>query len=168
MKKLLWVLAGFGLICLIGSVAAGVFLAVKTLRPELLDSGLQEEMGALGVTVGTSTEVELIARFGEPQQRKQETLSTVYLYHSKGLLFRVDKQTGKLLWYEVTSSEYATARGIRLGATYDQILDAYGATNYVALLPTGTRLRYKYGTAFFLEFWLNKAGRLDRFAFYHS
>lgn len=125
-------------------------------------------MGVLGVTVGTSAAEDLAARFGPPEQTKQETLSTIYLYSSQGLLFRVDKQTGKLVWYEITSKQFATARGIHVGATYDDILNAYGTTEYVTLMPTGTRVRYRYGTAFFLEFWLNKAGKIERIAFFHS
>ncbi|HWI65254.1 MAG TPA: hypothetical protein VNT75_25770 [Symbiobacteriaceae bacterium] len=168
MKKLLWVLASFGLLCLVGAVAAAVLLAVRTLKPDLVDTGLQKEMAALGVTVGTATEADLIARFGPPPQTKQETLSTVYVYGEKGLLFRIDKKTGKLIWYEITSASHATAGGIRLGSTYDEILDVYGTTKYVTLMPTGTRVRYKYGTAFFLEFWLNKAQKVEKIAFYHS
>jgi len=168
MKKLLWVLAGFGALCLVGAITAGVLFGLRMLKPELVDDGLQKEMGALGVTVGTSTAEDLAARFGPPEQTKQETLSTVYLYGTKGLLFRVDKQTGKLVWYEITSRQYATARAIRVGATYDEILNAYGSTEYVTLMPTGTRIRYRYGTAFFLEFWLNKAGKVERIAFFHA
>lgn len=168
MKKLLWVFAVLGLLSLLGAIAGVVFFAVRTLKPDLIDTGLQKEMSALGVTLGTATAEDLTARFGAPQQTKQESLSTVYLYSTKGLLFRIDKKTGKLIWYEITAKEYATAKGIKVGATYDDVLDAYGATKYVTLLPSGTRVRYKYGTAFFMEFWLSKVGRVEKIALYHS
>lgn len=168
MKKVLWVLAGFGLLCVIGAVTAVVLFGIRMLKPELIDTGLQKEMSALGVTLGTATEADLVARFGPAQQIKQETLSTVHVYTDRGLLFRMDKQSGKLIWQEISSPDHTTARAIRLGSTYDQILNAYGATEYVTLLPSGTRVRYKYGTAFFLEFWLNKANRVEKIAFYHS
>lgn len=168
MKKVLWVLAGFGLLCLVGAVVAVVFLGIRMLKPEIVDTGLQNEMRALGVTLGTATEADLVAHFGPAQQIKQETLSTVHVYSDQGLLFRIDKKSGRLIWQEITSKAHATARGIRLGSTYDEILNAYGATEYVALLPAGTRVRYKYGTAFFLEFWLDKTQRVDKISFYHS
>ncbi|HYF80893.1 MAG TPA: hypothetical protein VD973_27595 [Symbiobacteriaceae bacterium] len=168
MKKVLWVLAGFGLLCLIGTVAAVAFFGLRMLKPELIDTGLQKEMSALGVTLGAATEADLYARFGPAPQVKQETLSTVHIYPDQGLLFRVDRKSGKLIWQEISAKAHATARGIRLGDAYDQILNAYGNTEYVTLLPSGTRVRYKYGTAFFLEFWLDKAQRVEKIAFYHS
>ncbi|MDF2629010.1 MAG: hypothetical protein K0R39_2841 [Symbiobacteriaceae bacterium] len=168
MKKLLWVLSSFGLLCLVGGVAALVFFGIRMLKPEMVDTGLQKEMTVLGVTLGTATEADLVARFGPAQQVKQETLSTVHVYTEQGLMFRVDKKSGKLIWQEINSEAHATARGIRPGSTYDQILNAYGATKYVTMLPTGSRVRYKWGTAFSLEFWLNKAQRVEKIAFYHA
>jgi hypothetical protein len=165
-KKLLVALAVFGVLCLLGGAAAVGYLALHTLKPDLVDKGLQKEMGIAGLTMGASTEQDLLAKYGEPDERKDETLNHVYVYEERGLLFRIDRASGKLEWVQVTGPDVATAKGIKVGATYDQILDAYGPTNSVALLPTGTRVRYKYGMAYVLEFMLDQSRHITKISFY--
>jgi len=160
--------AVFGMLCLVAGIAALGYMAVKTVKPEKVNKGLQQELSALGLTLGAATRAEVVARFGEPEQERQETLSQVLEYPSRGLLVRLNRTTGTLNWYEFTSAAFATARGVQVGATYQQILDAYGTTPYVTPLTGGTRVRYHYGVAYVLEFLLNKEGKLTKVSFYHS
>lgn len=167
-KKVIIGLAIFGLLSMIGLAAALSFLALRTLKPEKVDHGLQRELSALGVTVGKSTQAEVVARFGAPEQERQETLSTVLAYPSRGLLVRMGKQSGVLEWVEFTSGEFATAKGIKVGATYQSLVDTYGLPSSVTPLSGSTRVRYQFGLAYMLEFTLNKENQVTRVAFFKA
>ena len=167
-KRIVAAFAAFGLLCLLGTIVAVGYMAVRTLKPETVNKGLQRELTALGLTVNEATLADVVARFGPPERTREETLSQVLEYPSKGLLLRVNKTSGKMDWYEFTSPAFATAGGVRVGATFQQIRDVYGPTRYVTQLSTGTRVRYHYGVAYVLEFQLNTDGKLTKVAFFHS
>lgn len=155
---------GLTLLALLG---AGLLLAAL-FRPELFDSGLRQELSFTGATLGQSSRADLLARFGPPDQERQESLSAVLQFHEAGLLLRIDHATDRLLWCEVTGPRFATARGVRIGSTQAQVLSAYGRPSEVALLREGARLRYRFGLVYTLEFWLDRQQRVERIAFYRA
>jgi hypothetical protein len=156
-RRIVAVLAVVGFLSLAVMAAGGAYLVLKTYKPEKVDKGLQQELSALGVTLGQSTREQVIARFGPPEKERDETLSTVLDYPSQKLLCRIDKRTGTLEWIEYSSPQLATAKGLKVGATYSAIVDTYGVPTSVTPLSTGTRVRYQFGMAFVLEFSLNQS-----------
>lgn len=165
-RRILVSLAIIGILSVLGVMAVAGFLAVRTLRPELVDAGLRQELARVGL--GEATRDTLTARYGQPEQERDETLSTVLAYPSGGLLLRVGKTSGALEWFETTSTIFATEKGIKLGSTYEQILDAYGKPQSVTPLTGGTRVRYQYGMVYMLEFWLVRGGGVERIVFFKA
>jgi hypothetical protein len=167
-KRIVAVLAIIGFLSLVAGAAGVGYFSLKTFKPEKVDTGLQQELSAPGVVLGKSTRDEVVARFGPPEQERQETLSTVLEYPSKKLLLRVDKASGLLGWVEYSSGVLATAKGIKVGSTYDAVVEAYGLPATVTPLSGGARVRYQFGMAYILEFLLDKSQRVTRIAFFKA
>jgi len=144
------------------------WLVIRTLRPGLFDSSLRREYAVTGLVVGSATRSDMVARYGHPGRERREAATTLYEYPALGLLFRMDNATGLLIWYEVTAPEFPTARGVRVGAPLGEISAAYGSGGAMVRFPGRARLRYAYGVAYALEFWLNDRDRLERIVFYRA
>lgn len=166
LKKILIGAGLFLLVTVLAAIGAASYMAVKALRPELLQPDLKQEFSVLGLTVGKSNREELLARYGPPARQREETAALVFEYPGKGALFRFDRASGQLIWYEFTSPEFRTGKGITVGATQVEIETAYGRPTRVTPLRSGTRIRYHFGIAYALEFMLDTSGRLTRVTFF--
>jgi|GEM_PF-4135029 len=167
-KRILAILAAIGLLAVLGGAVLVAYIAVGTVKPDLVNHDLRREFAFAGLTVGESTMQDVLATFGVPQREYREPLSLRYEYPSKGLLLRIGVASGRVEWYEFSSSQYATAKGVKVGAPFTAVTDAYGKPSSVTPLASGTRVRYHYGIAYTLEFWLDRDGKLARVAFFKS
>jgi hypothetical protein len=164
-KKMLLVLLGM---VILGAVALG-YLAVRMFKPELVRRDLRQEFTTTGLSIGRSTMSDVIDRFGKAERFRQEASGLLIEYPSKGLLFRVGGQPSTLYWYEWTTTAMATAKGVRVGDKLASVKTAYGEPDDIANLKGGLRVRYAYGTAYTLEFWITPAtDRVTRVVFFKS
>ncbi len=154
-----------GVLILLGALALA-YLATAMMKPELLRPEIRREFTIAGLAVGKATRQELIALHGPPEREVAERRTTVYRYPSRGLAFRMENETGQLIWYELRSPDYATGQGITVGASFDQIRAAYGKPTEVTPTPGGARVRYTYGMAYVLEFRLGPDMRVRSVTFF--
>lgn len=143
-------------------------LAVRLFQPALFDPALRREFAVAGLAVGRSTRADMLAQFGGPVRERRETGAAVYEYPAQGLLLRFDTATDRLIWYEITTPAFPTGRGVRVGASLGEIRAAYGSGGMLTRFTGRARLRYAYGTAYALEFWLGGGDRLERIVFYRA
>ncbi len=154
-----------GALVLVGTLG---LLALRLFQPALFDPALRREFAVTGLAVGQATRAEMLARFGDPVREMQESAAAVYEYPAQGLLLRIDSATGRLIWYEITTPAFPTGRGVRVGASLSEIRAAYGSGGVLARFTGRARLRFAYGTAYALEFWLGEQDRLKRIVFYQA
>ena len=158
-----------GLSVLLLLAIAGVAIVVMNMvKPELARPELRHEFTIGGLTIGKSTKEEMVARYGAPAREIVSTRSTTYEYPDLGLILQIGNATGKLDWYEITSDQFATSKGITVGATLEQIKLAYKKPTEVTPLDGQTRVRYFFGIAYALEFWLNNEGKATRILFFQA
>lgn len=162
------VLLGAGLAILLSLMLGGGYLGVSLLRPELFRADLRREFSLYDLTLGESTQHQVKANLGEPHRERHESLSILYEYPSLGLSLRIGQLSGVLEWYEVRSDQFTTARGVRVGNSMTTITAAYGKPTEVTALPDAARVRYIFGIAYVLEFWLNNRQQVERIAFYRT
>lgn len=157
-----------GAVILLLAITGAVLLVVDMKRPELARPDLRHEFTVGGLTIGESTKEDMLARYGPPGREIVATRSTTYEYPDLGLILQIGNQSGRLDWYEITSSQFATSKGITVGATLDQIKLAYRDPTEVTPLDGETRVRYFFGVAYALEFWLDSGGRATRIVFFQA
>lgn len=161
------VLVGLMLVSLAGVTGAG-YMGIFLFRPHWLLPNLRREFSTIGLDVGTATRADVEQAFGTPGRVRREESGLLCEYPDLGLTLRMDAQSGKLFWYEVTSDRFMSGRGIRVGAAEAAVLSAYGRPASQIRLSTGSRLRYTFGRAYALEFWLNVSEKVERIVFYRA
>jgi hypothetical protein len=150
------------------SACVVTFGFVLVFHPDLVYSSLDAEKSATGLVVGLTNTNQMKEYHGQPTRTVQEQLTTKYEYNSTGVLYRLDRTTGVLNWVEFTGSTYHTGKGIRVGDSFDAVLQAYGKPANQIDIGERTLLRYSFGVKYSLEFWMSATAHVEKVVFYSS
>ncbi len=150
------------------SVIAAAHGVLSLTYPELVNSDLRLELAATGLVIGRDGKEQMKARYGSPSRTVQEYINTKYEYAPSGILFRFDSMSGRLNWVEITGSDFHTGKGIKVGDRADSIRQAYGEPTEQVEIGGLTRLRYRYGIRYSLDFWISPDRAVVRILMYRG